>query len=101
MNLTVILEDEDGKAIKPEIDSSVFCKYLPDYIESGSSCLRFIDPYGDTTFNRLQVPTLLKELTELEKEILPEECKLFINELKRLCQECLSEVHTYIKFYGD
>jgi hypothetical protein len=28
-------------------------------------CLRFIDPYGNTTFNSLQIPVLQAELSEL------------------------------------
>ena len=29
-----------------------------------SVCLRFIDPYGDATFNQLQLPLLLRELKD-------------------------------------
>jgi len=34
---------------------------LPD--DEKTSCLTFIDPYGDTVFNGLQLPILLGELT--------------------------------------
>jgi hypothetical protein len=33
--------------------------------EPSSSCLRFIDPYGDTTFNQRQIEALLMELGDL------------------------------------
>ena len=33
------------------------------------SCLRFIDPYGETVFNRAQIGELRKELTELQPRI--------------------------------
>jgi hypothetical protein len=30
-----------------------------------TACLRFIDPYGETLFNTLQMPVLLEELESL------------------------------------
>jgi hypothetical protein len=35
----------------------------------GTSCLQFIDPYGDTLFNRLQLPVLRRELESLRLRI--------------------------------
>jgi hypothetical protein len=37
---------------------------LPDHAKADSPCLRFIDPYGDTVFNYLQIPFLINELDE-------------------------------------
>jgi hypothetical protein len=34
---------------------------------SATVCLRFIDPFGNTTFNRPQCQVLLAELTDLRK----------------------------------
>ena len=40
----------------------VFAEFVCSAQLSDTVCLRFIDPYGDTIFNHLQLPLLLEEL---------------------------------------
>jgi hypothetical protein len=40
----------------------LFAQLLSHVDLSGTICLQFIDPYGETTFNSLQIPILIKEL---------------------------------------
>jgi hypothetical protein len=76
-------------------------RLLPSYDNEHSICLRFIDPYGDTTFNQLQIPILKKEL-ELAIENSNEDLvKNHGEKLLSLIEKSENIVHTYIKFYGD
>jgi hypothetical protein len=68
-----------------------------------SFCLQFIDPYGDTTFNQLQIPVLISELRSLlESEHCRKHEKLRAFEgVVSFIEKARGRVHTYIKFYGD
>ncbi len=67
----------------------------------GTCCLRFIDAYGDTTFNRSQLPVLLEELRDLRDRQTVSESIELLNDLLRFLQSAVNQVHTYVKFIGD
>jgi hypothetical protein len=69
--------------------------------DSNSTCLRFIDPYGDTTFNQLQIPVLIEELRALNRSAADPEAKQLLADLIAYVQKALKQVHTYVKFTGD
>lgn len=98
MGWTVIIEDENGNAKRTMPAEFI----LPnDEVLSNENfrLLKYIDPYGDTTFNALMFEDLIKDLTEL-KTLLPmykEQIDIVISYAK----ECDDDIHTYLKFYGD
>ncbi|GAB3880082.1 hypothetical protein GCM10028824_44440 [Hymenobacter segetis] len=59
--------------------------------------LCYLDPYGDTTFNCLQTPDLLRDLALL----LVMEPNPLGDELIALVNRSQEEVHLYVCFYGD
>ena len=63
--------------------------------------LKYVDEYGDTYFNRLQMLDFLADW-EAAGALLrsSEEEKLWL-EVGRLARECRDEVHLYLKFFGD
>lgn len=63
MGFTVALEDEDGVELAPTAGDpkNAFGRSLPHPDDTSFACLRFVDPYGDTTFNNLQIPLLIEE----------------------------------------
>jgi hypothetical protein len=66
-----------------------------------SMCLRFIDPYGDTIFNRAQMAVLREELLTVSEESLDADAREHWKMIVELTKKAESEVHTYLKFYGD
>jgi hypothetical protein len=72
---------------------------LPDVEKS--VCLRFIDPYGDTVFNRAQMVVLREELLSVPEEPLEAEVRVHRKKIVELASKAESEIHTYLKFYGD
>jgi hypothetical protein len=101
--LNIELQDEDGKMLKETVDADgVFGASLPKEDDDSWTCLRFIDPYGDTTFNTLQAPVLLQELARL-RSYWPEDSQLaaIVDEIEELAREVQEEIHLYLKFIGD
>lgn len=59
------------------------------------SCLKYLDKYGDTVFNRLQMEVLEKDVSKLG--ISAEEK----NRIRDLIQKCKNGTHLYIRFSGE
>jgi len=77
-----------------------------DYIEnpgevSRSCCLRFIDEYGDTTFNQSQISVLIGELEELFPKSKSEKASQSLQTLIAFARQAEGEIHTYLTFIGD
>ena len=66
-----------------------------------SICLRFIDPYGDTVFNREQMAILCEELHSVSERSLDDDAREHLKNIVELAARAQSKVHTYLKFYGD
>lgn len=101
MGLTINLEGENGNVYETIQDSDILSELLPDHNDKGSYCLRFIDLYGDTTFNNLQMPELICELENIITNVDSDEKRDLVNQILKLSKRCKDEVHLYIKVYGD
>jgi len=100
VGVNVELQDERGARIEAVLDSeAVLAQGLPEG-DTRYACLRFIDRYGDTTFNRLQFPLLIEEIDRLRIGA-PDNLLEILGEVKRLAQQSLAEPHLYLKFIGD
>lgn len=102
MGIDVYVESEDGEATDELLDlHNLTWKIVRFQNESTSCCLRFIDPYGDTTFNQLQLPVVVSELQHAIDNATDPAVKSHGEGLMALALKASSEVHTYLKFYGD
>jgi hypothetical protein len=72
-----------------------------EHAEQDQACLRFIDPYGDTTFDQLQLPILLAELESLGADRELDEELVVIRALLTFLEQARDQTHTYVKFIGD
>ena len=66
-----------------------------------TSCLRFIDEYGDTTFNQYQISILIKELESIRPHSKNEQARESLELLIEFVRKAEGQVHTYIKFVGE
>ena len=98
MGVSVSLEDFNGEELK-----KLSKNFRPTSFENMQSekfkLLSYIDPYDDTTFNSLMCKDFINDLEKLRKEESSD--KEQIAELLEMAEMCVSEPHTYIKFYGD
>ena len=101
MGLTIELQTELGRMIQRVTDpTNILHKLLPSANDESSRCLRFIDWYGDTTFNELQMDEFLREWTALYSDANTDETTL-LRQVESLAQICRDGHHRYLKFIGD
>jgi hypothetical protein len=101
MGFAINLEREDGEVLATVGDPQNLLHRLLERSFAAEPFLSEIDWYGDTTFNRLQMPRFLSGWAELAKQSKsPEETKL-VHEVKQLAEHCQGSVHLYLKFIGD
>jgi hypothetical protein len=67
---------------------------------ASSVCLRYIDPYGDTVFNQLQVPVLISELEGLRAMVGEHDLRNNIDKVLAFLRAS-KEPHVYIRLLGD
>lgn len=95
---TVCIEDENGNVQKTMPGEFVLSD--PDiFYTRPFRLLKYIDPYGDTTFNAFMFADLIYDLTELKAHLPGDHAQ--IDEVIAYARECDENVHTYLKFYGD
>jgi hypothetical protein len=97
MPIEVEWQDEAGQCVAryggPDIGA-----WLIQHAPANGCCMRFIDVYGDTTFNAAQVEVLEAELrslgtvTGVAKQA---------GALLAFIQSCENRLHRYLKFIGD
>ena len=101
MTITACIVDEWGKEREWIDDPSASIGPLLARVDSTSpALLKWIDPDGETVFNRLQAVQLIIELKALQQiELPPAELDL-VKRLARAARRCKTE-RLYLKFRGD
>ena len=95
MAWSVRLQDENGKPVAPEDAGIDF-----DFLSVGlGKLLTYIDPYGDTVFNHLQMADFLAEWKRLQPRNEVERCQWDL--VTSMAERCADEAHIYLKFVGD
>lgn len=103
MGLVLELQDERGTPVEEAVmdEDNLLHEVIPPPEDESYQCLRFIDWYGDTTFNRLQMRRFIREIDRLRcTTSAPKEHKL-LDQIRALATRCQREVHLYVKFIGD
>lgn len=103
MGIEVEWVDEDGVQLRQVPDSGERLATLMNshWSQSNTVCLRFVDPYGDTTFNQAQIPVLLEELRAAQRAEPNAGTRDHLADVIRLVEASSRQMHTYIKFMGD
>src|SRR4051812_49236527 len=99
MPWSVRIVDEEAEGLSGN-DIVVDFKTLDD-LPSSSVILRGIDPYGDTTFNGLQLDFFLREWELILARLKTDEEKLRWEQVRDYARRCIKEPHTYLQFIGD
>lgn len=98
VGLSAYLEASDGERLSSAggAAASAFIAHLAE----ATTCLRFIDPYGHTVFNRAQCKVLSEEWA-LASSQCPLELRSWWERVERLILTCRDDVHLYVRFVGD
>jgi len=102
MGIDLRLESESGE-VQDEVldDDNLTEKLLPDNDDVTSPCLRFVDRNGDTVFNQLQIPVLLRELETRLRGVRHPDVKSHGTALINLVKSAQDLDHIYIRFSGE
>jgi hypothetical protein len=103
VGLEIQLQDEFGGRIEGIIDpQNLLPGLLPSDEESDAyPMLSGVDLYGDTIFNRIQIPRFLSELARVASNAQRDEDRKLVSEIEMLARRCADNLHTYLKFIGD
>jgi hypothetical protein len=95
MGWRVSLEDENGLEVSI-LDDELRIGYS-QFNSEDFTLLKYIDPYGNTIFNRFQIDDLVLDLIKLKETYhYP-----ILDKIIDLAAKCKSKIHTYIVFMGD
>jgi hypothetical protein len=101
MGFDINLESERGEVLATVTDPQNLLHRLLERAISIEPLLAEIDWYGDTVFNRLQVPRFLSHWQTLANQSQsPDELRL-VEDVKELAVRCEGSVHLYLRFIGD
>lgn len=101
MGFSVILESESGQSLEQVDDPQNILHQLLPSEDASYQYLRFIDWYGDTIFNRLQMEPYLNEWDRLSQAARTSEQETLLARIKQLALQCVREPHLYLRFCGD
>jgi hypothetical protein len=97
--LRVVIQDENGREVSQGIDVPTDVLSRPN--DHRFSCLRFVDAYGDTIFNRLQLGPLLEDVGLLKGTYQSTEHEVALRRIESLIGQCQAKPHLYLKLIGD
>ena len=102
MGLEIELQDEWGGRLDTIADPKNFLgRLLPQNDDPLHPILAAIDSYGDTVFNRMQMPRFLSEWSAISAKVQSREEQELISKIAVMAQRVRDEVGLYLKFVGD
>lgn len=101
--IEIRLEDSRRRLIKRMVSDTEPLDGVINAVEADPRfpCLGFVDPYGDTLFNRVQLAQLAKELENLQSGSLATETDHALVELREMAVWGASNPHHYLRIRGD
>jgi hypothetical protein len=101
MGIDINLESERGEVLATVADPKNHLHRLLERSLPDEPLLAEIDWYGDTVFNRLQIPRFLSHWQIVANQCQnPDELRI-VEDVKELAVRCEGSVHLYLKFVGD
>ena len=101
MPLVIELQDENGVSVDSLWDQHNLLARLLPLDDRSFCCLSYVDLWGDTVFNHLQMEVVLAELERIIPRAATVEQRERLQRLKELARRCQSEEYLYLKFIGD
>ncbi len=102
MGLTIALQTARGENAGVVHDPrNLLHRLLPPFEDKTFECLRYVDWYGDTVFNRLQMDSFLGDWQRIENNANSSEESEILQRVRDLATRCKEEPHLYLRFIGD
>jgi hypothetical protein len=101
MGISVVWKSEFGEELARVDDPGMLLSHLGEALDvTGTTCLRFIVPYGDAIFNQAQLPVLVEELHWAASSVRDPQLRSYLHAVRDLAERA-RDVHTYLWFVGD
>ncbi len=97
----VVLEDLTGEIMGKVSDNGRLQTLLPPRDDASYACLRFLDRYGHTIFNNLQMTALIDELQRLKEKSTDPADEMLLDVISDLASQCRDGVHVILRFVRD
>ena len=101
MGFDINLETERGEVLATVADPKNLLHPLLERSLTVESLLAEIDWYGDTVFNRLQIPRFLSHWQIVAGQAKTSDEIRIVEDVKELAIRCEGSVHFYLRFVGD
>ncbi len=101
MGIVVQLVDERGRLLATAADPHDFVDRVADRAHDDLRMLSWLDPYGDTVFNQLQMPAFLDDWSRIRAFIAGDRDAETWRRVRDLAERCAREPHVYLRFTGD
>jgi hypothetical protein len=99
--IKAILQTVDGKKANQVVDSRYSLASIWPVGDQSFPLLQYIDPYGNTMFNGLQMPEVQRELDILVGKASSDEQKDILCQIRELAVSCQKQPHMFLRFNGD
>lgn len=99
MSIFVSIEDKEGEGLASVIDVDHIQRRFA--AAADSVCLRFISNEEDASFNRFQLPILVRELEALDAVDLRPDERTELTAVLRLCRRFQDTPGAHARFYGE
>jgi hypothetical protein len=101
LGFDINLESERGEVLATVVDPQNYLHRLFERSLKEEPLLPEIDCYGDTVFNRLQMPRVLSQWQALARNSQSPDEKQIVEEVRALAERCEGAVHFHLRFIGD
>ena len=102
MGIDVCWRDESGATLSHLPDSDFLLSKLWNLLyRHPGSCVRYIDPAGDTCFNQQQLSDLILELHQVRTNVPDGRHAQHLDQVIELATQAQGRAHTYVWFIGD
>jgi hypothetical protein len=99
--IAIQIIDERGTVLETFGDPGI-AEFLAPFTPDAFSCLRFLDPYGDTIFNAIQLPVLAEEIRARASENGGSDTSTRLADLAGFVDAAIALLpHVYIRFLGE
>ena len=99
MSMFVSIEDKEGESLAPVIDVNRIQRHFK--AAENTICLRFIRDEEDSSFNRFQLPILVKEMDILDAQELKADEREELVKILRLCRRFQDKEGVHARFYAE
>jgi len=99
--IKVVLQDIRGCATDQVLDPNCLLQRIWPIADGSFPLLQYIDPYGNTIFNQVQMGQVLKELEILSSKTNEGDETLLVSKVRTIAQRCRDNPRAHLRFVGD